>query len=74
VPPVWKQANVVAVPKIKPPKTVEQDLRPISLTPTISKIFESLVGRWILGTISSKFDSLTKSSLGLSKDDQRAMH
>ena len=56
VPTVWKQANVVAVPKIKPPKTVEQDLRPISLTPTISKIFESLVGRWILGTISNKFD------------------
>ena len=56
VPTVWKQANIVAVPKVKPPKTVEQDIRPISLTPTISKIFESLVGRWMLDAIGDKFD------------------
>ena len=31
VPAVWKQANIIAVPKTKPPKSVEQDLRPISL-------------------------------------------
>jgi len=38
------------------PKSVEQDLRPISLTPTISKIFKSIVGRWILDAIGDKFD------------------
>jgi len=56
VPTVWKQANVVAIPKIKPPRSVEQDIRPISLTPTISKIFESLVGRWMLDAIGNNFD------------------
>ena len=56
MPSAWKQANVIPVPKTKPPKSVEQDIRPISLTPTISKVFESLVGRWIVGSISAKFD------------------
>jgi len=56
VPSIWKRANVVPIPKTKPPKSVEQDLRPISLTPTISKIFESIGGRWILEAIGDKFD------------------
>jgi len=57
VPTAWKQANIVAIPKTKPQKSVDQDLRPISLTPTISKVFESLVGRWMLNAIGDKFDS-----------------
>jgi len=56
VPSIWERANVVPIPKTKPPKSVEQDLRPISLTPTISKIFESIVGRLILDAIGDKFD------------------
>ena len=56
VPSVWKQANIVPVPKSKPPKSIEQDLRPISLTPTLSKILESLIGRWMLEEIGDKFD------------------
>lgn len=56
VPTVWKQANIVAIPKTKPPKSIEQDLRPISLTPTLSKILESLIGRWMLEKIGDKFD------------------
>jgi hypothetical protein len=56
VPNVWKQANIVVIPKTKPPKSVEQDLRPISLTPTLSKILESLIGRWMLEKIGDKFD------------------
>ena len=56
MPSIWKRANVVAIPKIKPPKSIEQDLRPISLTPTISKIFESIVGKWMLDAIGDKFD------------------
>jgi hypothetical protein len=57
VPAVWKQANIIAVPKTKPAKSVDQDLRPISLTPTISKILESLIGRWMLNAIGDKFDN-----------------
>ena len=56
VPAIWKQANIIVIPKIKPPKSVEQDLRPISLTPTVSKVFESLVGRRLLATVADKFD------------------
>ena len=52
VPKHWKQANVIPVPKIHPPKLVENDLRPIvSLTATLSKILESFVGGWILGAV-----------------------
>ena len=28
VPTIWKQANIIVIPKTKPPKSVEQDLRP----------------------------------------------
>ena len=56
VPSIWKQANIIAVPKIRPPKLIENDLRPISLTPTLSKVFESLVGRWVVEAIGEKFD------------------
>ena len=56
VPSIWKQANVVAVPKIRPPKLIESDLRQISLNPTLSKVFESLVGRWVVDAIGEKFD------------------
>ncbi len=56
VPLLWKSANVVPIPKVKPPMSVENDLRPISLTPTLSKILESFVGRWMLDAIGDKFD------------------
>jgi len=56
VPCAWKCANVVPVPKVNPPTSIENDLRPISLTPTISKIIESFVGNWILDEIGDKLD------------------
>ena len=41
-----------------PPKSIDNDIRPISLTSTLSKIFESYVGQWVLEavrcTVSSK--------------------
>jgi hypothetical protein len=56
VPTIWKQANIIPIPKSKPPKSIEQDLRPIALTPTISKILECLVGKWIVSAISDRID------------------
>jgi len=41
---LWKRANVVPVLKVHPPKSIEADLRPISMTPIISKVLESVVG------------------------------
>ena len=56
VPSDWKLANVVPIPKTRPPKDIASDLRPISLTPTLSKVLESFVGRWILDLIESGLD------------------
>lgn len=57
VPTLWKSANVVPIPKVKPARSIQNDLRPISLTPTLSKLLESFVGEWMLETVSSKFDA-----------------
>jgi len=56
VPDRWKEANVVPAPKVKPPTSVETDLRPISLTATLSKLLESFLGSWILERIEDKLD------------------
>ena len=37
VPDVWKKADVIPVPKNKAPSDINKDLRPISLTDTLSK-------------------------------------
>ena len=57
VPAISKKANVVPLLKCHPPKTILNDLRPISLTPTLAKILESFVGRWILEKIETKLDT-----------------
>ena len=55
-PRLWKQANVVPVPKVQPPSNIESDLRPISLTATLSKLFESFVGRWMVSRVLPQLD------------------
>ena len=51
-----KQANVTPIPKVHPPRSIQSDVRPISLTPTISKYLESFIGSYILETIKDKLD------------------
>lgn len=58
VPTLWKQANVIPIPKVTPPTSIESDLRPISLTPTVSKILESFVGHWIMEIVADSLDPL----------------
>lgn len=53
-PPQWKEAIVIPVPKTQPP-SVEQ-LRPISLTPQLSKIAEGFVANWVKNDISPHLD------------------
>ena len=43
VPALWKEANVIPVPKAHQPQLIETDLR---LTPTLSKLLESFIGAW----------------------------
>ena len=56
-PSIWKQANVTPVPKISVPVDITKDLRPTSLTCTISKVLESFVGQWIISDFEGKLDS-----------------
>ena len=57
LPPIWKSAEVVPVPKVHPTISIHNDLRPISLLPTIAKVFESIVGKWFLSFIEPHLDS-----------------
>ena len=43
LPPIWKQANIIPVPKLTPAHDINQHLRPISLTPLLSKVAEEFV-------------------------------
>jgi len=56
VPARWKEANVIPVPKVHPPRSIESDLRPISLTATLGKLLESFIGKWIIERIKDKLD------------------
>ena len=44
---LWKSANVCPLPKKNPPKQIEKDIRPISLTPILAKELERFVIRWL---------------------------
>ena len=56
IPKDWKSANVVPIPKCHPPKNIQNDLRPISLTPVLAKHLETFIGNWILEAIENKMD------------------
>ena len=43
LPPAWKMANIVPIPKVKPVEDISKHLRPFSLTPALSKIAEVFV-------------------------------
>ena len=43
LPSMWKHADIIPVPKVKPATDVNKHLRPISLTPSISKVAEEFV-------------------------------
>ncbi len=47
VPKLWKSADDLPLGKISQPKSIETDLRPISLTAVVSKILESFVFSWL---------------------------
>ena len=63
VPTSWKEADVTPIPKISAPVDVYNDLCPISLTPTLSKICESFVADWLINSIEGKIDERQFSSL-----------
>ena len=61
VPTIWRCANVSVLPKTSIPTTIENDLRPISLTPVLSKILESYISNWLWDHLK---DKLAKNQYG----------
>ena len=56
VPSLWKSAEVIPLPKVTPPKVIEQDLRPISLTPILAKLLEDYPVKWLWKVLDGKID------------------
>ena len=56
VPEPFRPSDVVPVLKCSPPKSVEQDLRPISLTSQLAKIMEGFTLSALLNQVSDNFD------------------
>ena len=72
LPPIWKSAEVVPVPEVHPPTSICNDLRPISLLPTIAKVFESIIGKWFLTFIERRI-SITASLAVVSRGQPRML-
>ena len=67
VPVSWKEADVIPIRKTDKVKEIENDLRPISLTPILSKTLEHFVAEWIMSQIRHLVDRKQFGSLaGLS--------
>ena len=47
LPKLWKSATVIPLSNEHPQDTVENDIRPISITPILAKVLESLVLKWV---------------------------
>ena len=63
VPEIWKKADVIPVLKNKVPSDINKDLRPISLTGTLSKTCERFVADWLMHFINEKIDKRQFGSL-----------
>jgi hypothetical protein len=58
-PKALKRSIVVPVPKVSPPKSIEDDLRPISLTSQIAKVMEDCTLDKLFPEVVNKFDNKT---------------
>ena len=56
LPKLWKTATVSPLPKKRPPESIENDIRPIALTPILAKVFESIVLKWVDNIIIQEID------------------
>ena len=52
----WKTVTVIPLSKKHPPVTIHNDIRPISLSPIIAKVFESQVLKWVNVYVKSHVD------------------
>ena len=57
VPAIWKSANTCPLPKVSIPNNIEKDLRPISLTPILSKGLEFNVRNYFMEYFTPHIDN-----------------
>ena len=62
LPRAWKQADIIPIPKEKPVSNISKHLRPISLTPALSKLAEDFVVEKHIAPAVLKFDGIPRSS------------
>ena len=48
--------DVVAIPKVHPPTSIQNDLRPISFLPTVAKVLEGIVKDWLMPPLDPLLD------------------
>ena len=51
----WKDSHLTPVPNVKP-VTGDGDLRPIALTPVLSKVLEDLFVEWLIDDVKHHID------------------
>ncbi len=56
LPQIWKSAHVHPQLKVNPPMRVDKDLRPISLTPILSKGVEWYAREWVMEIVEDLLD------------------
>ena len=65
IPNECKMATVIPLPKTKPIISVETDIRPISLTPIVAKVFESIVLGWVDDIVGDRIDDNQVGGVGV---------
>ena len=56
VPSLWECANVLPLSKVPQPRSIDSDLRPISLTAVLSKVLEGFVFYWLAAVVMPHID------------------
>ena len=56
VPSLWKCANVLPLGKGPQPRSIDSDLRPISLTAVLSKVLEGFIFDWLAAVVMPHID------------------
>ena len=74
VPRLWKSADVLPLRKTPRPKSIDTDLRPISLTAVLSKILESFVFNWLAPIVMPYIDPFQFGSVKKSSTSQTLVH
>ena len=69
IPTLLKSSIVTPIPKVTPPSTIEKDLRPISLTRTVSKVMEGFTCSRPLPQLDDNIDPRQYSCKGHSTTD-----